>query len=383
MTALAPEGAIRVRLLLAKARIDAVEILPRPAPPLNVLLAGKSAAELRGMIPRLFSLCPQAQAQAAASACNAALGIAPSLARSAAQKILSLAEIVSEQARHLSLEAPLAFGLAPDVETAKASRREAAHLAKPLSGTVIKPAIAELAESLDRLRLLLLNGPMGGEDVAAFVALGDFENWARRGRSPLANVFQKILNEGLAGFGASDVGLMTGLDASFVAARMEAADWADFAKAPRNAAGQVLETGPLARQYEHPLLKAMKTTHGNGLAARLLARLIESRQALAAMSMAIPLLGEDAILDPDGGVGQGLGVAEAARGRLFHWLRLEKGRVVDYRLLAPTEWNFHPQGPFVKGLSGIAVKDPEGAVKLARIQGLALDPCVGLEIEVA
>ena len=49
--------------------------------------------------------------------------------------------------------------------------------------------------------------------------------------------------------------------------------------------------------------------------------------------------------------GVGLGQVQAARGLLVHRVAIRAGRVADYRILAPTEWNFHPQGAAALGLA--------------------------------
>jgi hydrogenase large subunit len=40
---------------------------------------------------------------------------------------------------------------------------------------------------------------------------------------------------------------------------------------------------------------------------------------------------------------QGAGLSEAARGALGHWLRIDKGRIAHYQIVAPTSWNFSPR----------------------------------------
>ncbi|WP_144019249.1 nickel-dependent hydrogenase large subunit [Azospirillum baldaniorum] len=71
---------------------------------------------------------------------------------------------------------------------------------------------------------------------------------------------------------------------------------------------------------------------------------------------------------------------ETARGRLAHWLRLEDSRIADYRIAAPTEWNFAADGPLAQGLDGTATD-----AALAERTGLlvaALDPCVASTITI-
>lgn len=79
-------------------------------------------------------------------------------------------------------------------------------------------------------------------------------------------------------------------------------------------------------------------------------------------------------------IGEGIGQVEAARGRLLHWVRLENERIEDYRILAPTEWDFHPDGVAAAGLKSL-VSDDETMLRLqARCWLDAIDPCVAYEV---
>jgi len=62
-----------------------------------------------------------------------------------------------------------------------------------------------------------------------------------------------------------------------------------------------------------------------------------------------------------------------ARGLLLHWVKVDAaGAVQDYRVLAPTEWNFHPQGALAQAVAAL----PAEAVTTARTLAAAYDPCV-------
>ncbi|MDP2325218.1 MAG: nickel-dependent hydrogenase large subunit, partial [Gammaproteobacteria bacterium] len=64
---------------------------------------------------------------------------------------------------------------------------------------------------------------------------------------------------------------------------------------------------------------------------------------------------------------------EMARGLLLHWVQLDgDGAVQDYRVLAPTEWNFHPDGALARAVAALTPSDSEAAHLLAA----AYDPCV-------
>ncbi len=81
----------------------------------------------------------------------------------------------------------------------------------------------------------------------------------------------------------------------------------------------------------------------------------------------------------------GVGVAqiEAARGRLIHAVEMEAGKVARYRILAPTEWNFHPSGAVAQGLARIAASEKrEACASLAKLLAISADPCVGAEVRV-
>ena len=76
----------------------------------------------------------------------------------------------------------------------------------------------------------------------------------------------------------------------------------------------------------------------------------------------------------------GVGQVAAARGQLVHRVELGKdNRVTDYRILAPTEWNFHPAGVVSRVLSALR-GSAEQIEQQARLLITAIDPCVGYEL---
>lgn len=76
--------------------------------------------------------------------------------------------------------------------------------------------------------------------------------------------------------------------------------------------------------------------------------------------------------------GEGLGWCEMARGLLVHWVRVDgEGCVADCRLIAPTEWNFHPYGSAARALAQLSTE--ADAAQVRRVVG-AYDPCVAVEV---
>jgi hydrogenase large subunit len=52
------------------------------------------------------------------------------------------------------------------------------------------------------------------------------------------------------------------------------------------------------------------------------------------------------------GEAQGIGLWEAPRGSLLHWISIKDSKVANYQVLAPTTWNASPGGPLEEALVG-------------------------------
>jgi Ni,Fe-hydrogenase I large subunit len=81
------------------------------------------------------------------------------------------------------------------------------------------------------------------------------------------------------------------------------------------------------------------------------------------------------------GPGHGRALVDTARGLLMHEIALDGDRIADYFIVAPTEWNFHPQGPLAGWLMGRDAVDREALTAFAARAVAALDPCVRWELE--
>jgi hydrogenase large subunit len=159
-----------------------------------------------------------------------------------------------------------------------------------------------------------------------------------------------------------------------------------WCKAPR-LGGRPIEVGALARQAVdgHPLIRDLLRRSGANVTTRVIARLIETARLAAAMrDWARRLAPDQPFLDPAArhGDGAGIGLIEAARGSLGHWIDLSADRIRRYQIIAPTTWNFSPRdaqgiaGPLEQALVGTKV-GIEGARAVA-IQHVvrSFDPCM-------
>ena len=145
---------------------------------------------------------------------------------------------------------------------------------------------------------------------------------------------------------------------------------ADFCARP-HWRGQASETGAHVRQRNHALLQSWRALSGDDAAARMLARLIELARTATGDACA-PALRAWRVAP-----GEGLAAVETARGPLLHWVRVAAGKVSDYRIVAPTEWNFRVHGVLERALAQCA----GDTTAQARAWILALDPCAECSVE--
>ncbi len=71
--------------------------------------------------------------------------------------------------------------------------------------------------------------------------------------------------------------------------------------------------------------------------------------------------------------GDGVGLWEAPRGSVAHWMTVSGGKIDRYQVVAPTTWNIAPRdadgvrGPMEEALIGAPVEDPEKPLNVVRI----------------
>jgi hydrogenase large subunit len=77
----------------------------------------------------------------------------------------------------------------------------------------------------------------------------------------------------------------------------------------------------------------------------------------------------------------GMGMHEAPRGALSHWVVIEKGAFTNYQAVVPTTWNASPRdekgvpGPYETSLIGSPVVDAEKPLEVLRTVH-SFDPCM-------
>lgn len=349
------------------------------------VLEGKAPAEVARLVPMLFSLCGRAQGVAALRAWEAAMEVDTAPGAETAREWVVAAEAVLETLWRLLLDWPEALGEAPAAAEYVAWRRRLLDLADGVTqsegwrtpGAPVACSMGDLHRAGSDLwrylgREVLGMDPAAWED-ADLSALG---SWWKGGATGTARILARLFaGEGLAG--SSDVALMEGAwnEVPWRQVLERTLHETGFAARP-DWLGEPRETGALARMRNRPAVAEALARHGNCVAVRVLARLAET------VALARGLAGASAEERVYGmGVAPGTGMAwvETSRGVLTHALVLREGRVSRYRMLAPTEWNFHPDGPFVRGLRGQKAGSGSEVERRLQLHAMALDPCVAFD----
>ena len=82
---------------------------------------------------------------------------------------------------------------------------------------------------------------------------------------------------------------------------------------------------------------------------------------------------------------QGVGVHEAPRGTLSHWIVIENGKIKNYQCVVPSTWNAGPRdasnqaGPYEASLMGNPIADAEKPLEVLRTIH-SFDPCIACAV---
>ena len=362
-----PAGDIAVTLTTHHGVVQAVDIASTRPQVADRLLTGQPADEAVAMVPRVFTLCGRAQQVAAELALEAARGEAPDASRDAQRVERVEHEIAQEYLWRALLDWPRAVGAAADESLLALARR------------------ALESDDRGRLRSVVERAVLGGDARSWFENqhVPQFEIWITRAPTAAARLLAAVQREGsrhgAPPFGAHAVQLLPPLATPPVLRKIAAdlVDQEDFARLPTYD-GEPAETGAVARMRNHPLVAGLLKAFGRSTLTRLVARLTELARIASDAPDPMPLFGRM----PLAGSGRGLGWVETARGVLIHAIELNGSRIGRYRIVAPTEWNFHPRGALHAGLIGAHTASRADLVRRAEWLVQALDPCVAWTLEV-
>jgi hydrogenase large subunit len=82
---------------------------------------------------------------------------------------------------------------------------------------------------------------------------------------------------------------------------------------------------------------------------------------------------------------QGVGLSEAPRGALAHWIKIKDGKIDNYQLVVPSTWNASPRDPkgqrsaYEASLIGTHLANPEQPLEILRTIH-SFDPCIACAV---
>ncbi|KAA3632842.1 MAG: hypothetical protein DWQ08_02755 [Proteobacteria bacterium] len=381
------EGKISVSLRHSDGRVTAAAISSDR--PLRVarLFEDRDLQWTLATVPRVFSVCGVAQGLAASRAAQAALGCRPPAFVESARETLLLAETAREHLWRILIDWPRARGEQPGSELsflggligrfrdASFGSADPFRLApypvadaadRDLAIRELREVIAERVFGVDPERWLAVDGELGPVDA----------------RGEADRHLAWIARSGWSGAGAVRSEPLPEQCATEIGARLGAADADTFIARPQWR-GSCRETSAFSRHADHPRVAAVVDRYGPGLLARLVARLVDLALIPSRM-IDLHQSPYDQSGHTWGDPSRHIGVAcvNAARGLLVHRLEIADGRVRRYRILAPTEWNFHPDGVAAQGLLTLGGNTAD-IERQARAWLEAVDPCVEYQIGIA
>jgi hydrogenase large subunit len=156
-------------------------------------------------------------------------------------------------------------------------------------------------------------------------------------------------------------------------------------KSPRYA-NTVHEVGPLARMWVNGDYRK-----GISVIDRIAARALEAQKIANAMGTWLSQLNSSSscyTYKATPASATGVGLTEAPRGALGHWLQITAGKINSYQIVTPTAWNASPQddtgkkGPIEQALIGTPIADLTQPIEALRVVH-SFDPCLSCAVHMA
>jgi len=391
------EGRLDIQLSLDEQCCRQVQIKSSRPLAATRVFHGKTPEEVLKILPMLYNICGNAQAQAAETACLQAQGVAVTERQreDIARDMLVMIETAKEHLCRILID----WSGYLDEASAASDMKAVLKLSSSFKQSLFEEGVAfgeaarvktdlnqaqVLIEQLDKLleQAVFVNKP---EDWFSLKNINALFEWAERGETLASRLLRQTRQLDWENLGINEVEFLPELDQSLLLKQFNATDAEEFIARP-SWSNKSFESTSLARQKDHPLIKSASLEYENGLLIRLVARLLELAEIPSRLRKKLEMIeGIDASknktqIHSDSGIG--LGQVEAARGRLVHCVKLERGIVKRYQILAPTEWNFHPAGVVAQGLKSLTTNDESLLRRQADMLINAIDPCVAYDIKV-
>ena len=388
MSSVGIEGEIVIELERQRHGVGKVALTSTRPVGASRIFIGKTPQQVLQTIPALFSVCALAQSRAALLCIGQALSLQTEAPLERARDLLVLAENAKEHLLRIQLDWPALFERSIDAAQLPWLSRLTGEFKQAMFvngeafmlDSQLRTTPDSVVELIDRLEAYL-EQQIFGCPLQQWLQIDDIDalrEWSENIGSIAAQSLHSICEHGWTTQGLSDCEQLNTLDNEQLRQHLDQPQAAAFIAAPQWR-GQCLETTALARQHQHPLVHLLLREFEPGLITRWVARLVELAQIPAQMRRLLTAHDGDAspvVISSKQGVAQ----IEAARGRLIHRVEISDGLISQYQIVAPTEWNFHPQGLLTQSLARLHARDDDELEKLAHLMINVIDPCVGYQL---
>ena len=383
------EGEIKINVVARFAKVESVSIVSSRPLYITKLFTGKSISNVADIIDKLYQICNTAHRFAFLRLLDESAVINLSQNEILAYQLLLDLEIIREHCFSIAskwsqdADNSVDTNIINSLATLKEISATLFANSDPLSLENKKlqefNRIDKLILKLEKQLKVLLLGSQS-KSISEFADFDNFNAWLQTCESRSATFLNYLQQHQLNKLGNVETFHLPDLDTKYISALLNNDE---FIQRPsyRNI---ICETTPYSRQSGHPLIKQLVNIHGNGLFTRAVAQLLEALELLSGVKYNYTNIKSETIsysiqspIDESSALVQ----LEAARGRLIHQLNIQDKQINSYQILAPTEWNFHPEGVLNNMIKSLSFTDKEDLINKIKLLVNAIDPCVGYSVE--
>lgn len=354
---------------------------------------GKSMQEMLATLPLIYQVCGTAQANAAVNACENAMLVKPAVSSVIARDMLVWCETAKEHVWRILIDWSKRVNMQPDKE-ALLTINQLLPKMKTAMFNAQNPFVPSAQIDSDKHAVLglidalqhLLEESIFSASLDSWQSLTKSVNltaWLENNQSVAARMIKHVMTQMPAMDHASDIAFLPELNDDDINNTLQDENADKFIAQPVWL-GKNCETGSMARQRRHPLLVDLLEQQSSDVTTRTVARLVELASIPVLLREKLNQLenfvNENTSQKSHHNTGIGIGRVEAARGRLIHRVVLNKGKINQFQILAPTEWNFHPDGLAVRLISQLPASNEADLRYQAGILIESIDPCVNYEM---
>ena len=387
------EGNVSISMSIADLSVKHVVVTSQRPLLAQKLLAGLDARDVPQRVGLVFRLCAKAQASAAVFAIEQATQTESSDEACAVRAQLVRMELIREHLWRICLDWPVLRGAQANHALMKQvllldkeweACLDADKQAFMLGGDVKPPLKAKASSIAMKLGTLLKEHIFYMPPKAFYACKGaeEYLLWAQYTQMNVPQLIQSLVVNGWQASGQTDTAALPDFQVSWLQEILSSDNAESFMKQP-SIEGETFESTPYARQASHPLTVELEQKYGVGLLVRFTAVLLELAKTYLDLEKALMQFESKCDVVGSAPDKTGFGAVEAARGRLLHRVILDsENKIETYQIVAPTEWNFHPDGVLKRALETLQ-GDAESIEQQAKLLIHAMDPCVAFKLEVS